>query len=116
VIFAVVSLNLAVGVAAWIGEHRIAEHASSLYDDAFAAAAHIQKSELSFERFVAARAAPTHHWGDEAADDLLATSADELQVAIEHTPSLRERWNRRSGGISTRCAGRAPTIRRSPLD
>jgi diguanylate cyclase (GGDEF)-like protein len=85
VIFAVVSLNLAVGVAVWVGEHRIEEYASSVYDDAFAAAAHIQKAELSFERFVAARAVPTHRWGDEAADDLLATSADELEVAIEHT-------------------------------
>jgi diguanylate cyclase (GGDEF)-like protein len=85
VVFAVVSLNLAVGVAVWVGEHRIAQYTSSIYDDAFAAAAHIQKSELSFEKFVAARAAPAHHWGDEAADDLLATSADELEVAIEHT-------------------------------
>jgi diguanylate cyclase (GGDEF)-like protein len=85
VIFAVVGLNLAVGVAVWVGEHRIVDYASSIYDDAFAAAAHIQKSELSLERFVAARAIPTDRWGDEAADDLLATSADELEVAIEHT-------------------------------
>jgi diguanylate cyclase (GGDEF)-like protein len=74
-----------VGIAVWGGEHRIVEHAAKIYDDAFVAGAHIQKSELSFERFVAARAVPTNRWGDEAADDLLRTSADELEVAIEHT-------------------------------
>jgi diguanylate cyclase (GGDEF)-like protein len=91
VIFAVVGLNLAVGVAVWVGEHRIVEYASSIYDDAFTAAAHIQKSELSFERFVAARAIPTNRWGDDAADDRLATSADELELAIEHTQAEQTR-------------------------
>ena len=40
-IFAVVSLNLAVGVAVWVGEHRIAEYVSSIYGDAFTASSEI---------------------------------------------------------------------------
>jgi diguanylate cyclase (GGDEF)-like protein len=83
-----IALNLTVCITGWVAEKRISEYVVRIYENALDAVSHIQKSELSLERFNSARSKARSSREFEATDGFL-TAFDELAFGIERAPAAR---------------------------
>jgi diguanylate cyclase (GGDEF)-like protein len=83
-----IALNITVCITGWVAERRISEYVVGIYENALDAVGHIQKSELSLERFNSARSKARSTRDFEATDGFLA-AFDELTSGIERAPAAR---------------------------
>jgi diguanylate cyclase (GGDEF)-like protein len=83
-----IALNITVCTAGWLAERRVSEYVVGIYENALDAVGHIQKSELSLERFNSTRSKARSAREFEATDGFL-TAFDELTFGIERAPAAR---------------------------